>query len=125
MNSRQSGIDWLHKKGRRTDERVAVSKYYAADESWSKRPAWWFEFAAAYATKDPFGFLNLLCGVAPDSSEFHHLRVPMGLFLASKHHLGFLRAGDKFSLWLSAEEPTLFREVRGDGRIEFAMFRVD
>lgn len=125
MNSRQSGVEWLSKRGRATDERVVVSKYYLADESWSQTPVWWFEFAAASATEDRFGFLNLLCGVAPNSPDYHHLRVPMGLFLACKHHLWHRDNGERVSLYLSAEEPTLFREIRGDGRIEFGVFKVD
>ncbi len=89
-----------------------------------RRPVWWFEFAHATAAENPSGWLNLLCGVAENSSEYHHLRVPMGLFLACKHLLGFRDDGDRFSLYLSAEMPTLFREIRGEGRVEFAVFRV-
>ena len=125
MSTRQAGLDWLRKKGWTTGERVRVSKYYTADEAWPHSPVWWFEFTAESATADRFGFLNLLCEVAPNSPEFHHLRVPTGVFLACKHHLGFREDSNKFSLYLSAEEPTLYRETRGDGRIEFGAFKVD
>ena len=124
MNTRQRGLAWLRKKGRATDEPVIVSKYYTAEEAFPRTPVWWFEFPSA-ATDDRLALLNLLCEVSPDSSEFHHLRVPMGLFLACKHHLGYRDEGDKFSLYLSAEKPRLFREIRGDGRIEFGVFKVD
>ena len=121
MNCRRSGLEWLHKKGRETDERVAVSKYYTADESWPRTPVWWFEFPASHAAKERF--LNLLCQVAPNSLDFHHLRVRTTLLIERKDHLGF-REG-KFSLYLSAEEPRLFREIRGDGQIEFGLFKID
>ena len=75
--------------------------------------------------EEPTGFLNLLCRVAPNSSEFHHLRVPTELFVRRKHDLKIRDKGDKFSLYLSAEQPTLFREIRGNGRIEFGAFKVD
>ncbi len=37
MNSRQSGLEWLRSKGRSTDERVVVSKYYTALEAFPRR----------------------------------------------------------------------------------------
>jgi hypothetical protein len=125
MNSRRSGLEWLRKKGRTTGERVVVSKYYTADEAWPGTPVWWFEFPASSVTNDRFGFLNMLCGAAPNSDEFHHLRVPMELFVARKDDLGLRENGDKFSLYLSAEEPRLFREIRGDGGVEFGVFKID
>jgi hypothetical protein len=125
MNIRKTGLDWLRKNGRATDERVAVSKYYPSVEAWPRTPVWWFEFPTDSATNDRFGFLNLLCQVATNSAEFHHLRVPMGLFLACRHHLGLREEEEKFSLYLSAEHPRLFRELRGGGQIEFGVFRVE
>jgi hypothetical protein len=77
------------------------------------------------ATEDRVGFVNLLCGLPANGSDYHHLWVPMGLLLACKHHLGFRDDGGRFSLYLSAEESRLFRELRGDGQIEFGVFTVD
>jgi hypothetical protein len=125
MNSRRSGLEWLRKKGRTTGEPTVVSKYYTADEAWPGTPVWWFEFPTSSVASDRFGFLNLLCGVAPNSSEYHHLRVPIELFVARKHDLGLRDGGDKFSLYLSGEDRRLFREIRGDGQIEFGVFKVD
>jgi hypothetical protein len=125
MDTRKSGLEWLRKKGRATAERVAVSKYYTSDEAWPRMPVWWFEFPSNLAIKGRFNFLNLLCQVTTNSLEFHHLRVPMGLFLACKHHLGMREKEKKFSLYLSAEESRLFRELRGGGQIEFDVFWVD
>ena len=120
MNSRQIGLEWLRKNGRATSERTLVSKYYTADESGPRRSLWWFEFPASYVTDNPSGFLNLLCRIAPDSSEFHHLRVPTNLFVTRKSALKIRDDSDKFSLYLSADEPTLFREIRGNGQVEFS-----
>jgi hypothetical protein len=112
------GLDWLGRTGSPTDEQVAVSKYYEASESWTGTPVWWFEFAA----RDGLGFINLLCQTAPNDAEFHRLRVPKGFLLANKPHLGFRYEKDIFSLYLSAEAPSLFRELRGDGGHEFGVF---
>jgi hypothetical protein len=124
VSSRKSGLEWLRRNGRTTKERVCVSKYYTADESWSHSPVWFFEVPTTFVTEDRFRFVNLLCGVAPNSSEYHHLRVPMDLFVARKHDLKIRDKGDKFQLYLSAEELRLFRDIRGDGRIEFGVFKV-
>ena len=125
MNSRKDGLDWLGRMGRSTSERVVVSKYYTKAESWPRRPVWWFQFRTQLAVEDRFGVLNMLCQIEPRDSEYHHLRVPFGLFLACAHLLGQRNNGTLLSLYLSAEEPTLFQEIRGDGRIEFGVFRLD
>jgi hypothetical protein len=123
MNTRQSGLEWLRKKGRSTSERVVVSKYYTEDESFTHSAVWWFEFLERYAIDEQF--LNLLCQVAPGSSDFHHLRVPMRYFLEHKQHIWFREDKVSFAPHLSAEKSRLFRELRGDGQVEFALFKVD
>jgi hypothetical protein len=122
LSSRQSGLDWLDMMGRATDERVAVSKYFTAEESWTRTPVWWFEFKEKYALEEDS--LNLLCQVAPGSSDFRHLRVPMRYFLEHKGGLWFREDKLSFAPHLSAETPSLFREMRGGGRIEFGSFEV-
>jgi hypothetical protein len=123
MNIRPSGLAWLRKNGRATDERVVVSKYFTADESFTHTPVWWFEFLERYATEEQF--LNLLCQVAPGGSDFHHLRVPMQFFLEHKEHLWFREDKLSFAPHISAERSRLFREIRGDGQVDFAVFKVD
>jgi hypothetical protein len=122
INSRQRGLDWLDRMGRATDERKSVSKYFSAEESFTHAPVWFFEFSERYAIEGQF--LNLLCQVAPDSSDFRHLRVPMRYFLEHKEGLWFREDKLLFAPHLSAEKPSLFREMRGNGRIEFGAFEV-
>jgi hypothetical protein len=121
VNIRTSGERWLREHGRETKERRAFSKYYAAKESWTRTPVWWFRFAERYAIEEPDQFMNLLCEI-PGGSDFRHLRVPMSYFL--EHRDGIWCQDDSFSPHLSAERPSLFREMRGDGRIEFADFEL-
>jgi hypothetical protein len=122
VNIRASGERWLREKGRETDERRSFSKYYLAEESWTRSPVWWFQFLERYAIEEEF--LNLLCQVAPGSSDFRHLRVPMPYFLEHKQGIWFREDKLSFSPHLSAEKPRLFREIRGDGQVEFAAFEV-
>jgi hypothetical protein len=44
VNIRPSGLAWLREKGRATEERIVVSKYFTAEESFTHTPVWWFEF---------------------------------------------------------------------------------
>jgi hypothetical protein len=123
ISIRKSGALWLRDNGRETKERCVFSKYYTADESFTRSPVWWFNFPERYATTDG-AFLNLVCQLAPGSSEFRHLRVPMQFFLDHKHEICFREDILAFSPHLSAEEASLFREIRGTGRIEFGRFEV-
>ena len=119
MNLRKSGLDWFREHHGPGDE-TRVSKFYPTHQSW-KGPVWWFEFPDS-AVSDPTGYINLLCQHRNNPDSFHHLRVPMALFGACKHHLGYREDNKKFSLFLSAERETLFREMRGTGNIEFRGF---
>ena len=121
MNIRAKGLAWLEKMGRDSSEDVRISKFYQPNESRTGHPAWWFEFLENVADASPFEPINLLCQTSPTATDFHHLRIPKGLFPACRHHLG--RRHGKSSLFLSAEDELMFREVRGDGRIEFADFQ--
>lgn len=122
MNTRHKGLEWLERMGRSSSERVAVSKYYTAEESYTHTPVWWFEFLERYAIEEEF--LNLLCQVAPDSGGFHHLRVPMSYILEHKAQLWFRVDKVSFAPHLSADPSTLFREIRGTGQIAFGHFLV-
>ncbi len=119
MNLRNAGLKWFDEH-HQPAEPIRVSKFYPTHESW-KGPAWWFEFPPSDVS-DQNGWLNLLCQRRNDPCSFHHLRIPMGLFAACKHHLGYRKDKDVFSLLLSAEPEFLFREMRGSGRIEFRHF---
>lgn len=119
MNIRNNGLEWFEEHHQPT-EPIRVSKFYPKHESWSG-PAWWFEFPPSDVS-DPNGWLNLLCQRRDDLDSFHHLRIPMGLFIACRHHLGYRKDKNVFSLILSAETKSLFREMRCSGGIEFRCF---
>jgi len=119
MNLRNAGLKWFGEHHQHA-EPIRVSRFYPTHR-FSKGSVWWFEFPSADVS-DPNGWLNLLCQRGKNSGSFRHLRVPMGLFAACKHHLGYRESKDMFSLILSAEPRSLFKEMRGSGYIEFRHF---
>lgn len=124
MDTRSRGREWLRQRGI-TNEPFCVSKYYVFSESWTGKPVWFFEFPESLVSGNSGEYLHLLCEKTPSSDEFFHLQVPVSIFAACKHHLGFREQEGKYSLFLSAEERTKYREVRGTGAIEFKAFLID
>ena len=125
-NIRSRGFTWLQNRGK-LPLHIRVSRFYPPEASFPHVPAWWCEFPTAEVEEDAWEHISLLCQTAPKGEQFHHLRVPMGLFPACKHHLCVReREGQRlYSLWLSAEPDSLFRELRGSGAIEFRPFLVE
>ena len=123
MDTRNRGREWLRQRGI-TNEPFCASKYYGPSESWTRKPVWFFEFPESLVSDDSAEYRHLLCKKTPSSDAFHHLRVPISIFAACKHHLGFREQKGKYSLFLSAEKRTKFREVRGTGAIEFKAFLI-
>ncbi len=119
MALRRSGQDWFREHHEPGDE-PRVSRFYPTHKSW-KGPGWWFEFPD-FAVSNPAGWIGLLCQRRDNPDAFHHLRVPMDLFVTRKPHLGYRADIKKFSLFLSGEPETFFREMRGSGKIEFGEF---
>jgi hypothetical protein len=123
MNLRKTGLDWFRANRGPTEEPIRISRLYPPAESWTGRPAWWFEFGPSVVAKSS-GYIHLLCQHGEDPAEFHHLRVPKAVFSDSKIELAFRADRDVFSLFLSAEPDSLFRELRGRGKIAFAQYEV-
>ena len=124
MNLRKAGLDWFRANRGVTGDPIRVSKLYLRKESWTGRPAWWFELPATLVSK-PSGYIHLLCQQVGPKGGFHHLRIPKGLFSERRPDLAFREDRGVFSLFLSAEPDSMFRELRGSGKIEFAGFRED
>ena len=123
MSTRQDGLNWLRAKGREPSGHVCVSKYYQAEESRWHSPGWWFEFPSS-AVSDNERSVDLLAQNSSDGG-FIHFRVPNAFLSQRKSHLGFRDEDDRVSLFLSAEAPDLFLELRGDGRIAFGGFQLE
>ena len=66
--------------------------------------------------------INLLCENSSSENEFYCLKVIFSFLL---HHLDKFDAPEKMNaacLYFSAEEKDKFREVRGEGAVEFLQF---
>ncbi len=85
------------------------------------KKAWWFEFPDDLVRSRTFEPLNLLCQKSPTALDFFHLRIPMGVFSACQKFLGHRKG--KFSLFISADKAEMFCEVRGEGKINFEIFK--
>jgi hypothetical protein len=123
MTIRQKAKEWLARAGKLADEPFRVSKFYTPEHSWKHVDSWWFEFEETLVENSPEEFLHLLCETGPDSDKFYRLKIPFIFLKENKTHLGYRHDNKKYSLILSAEDKSMFRELRGDGQIEFAQFQ--
>jgi hypothetical protein len=124
MTIRQKAKKWLEKEGKSiNDSFLKVSKFYIPEQSWKRVDSWWFEFDETFVENSPKEFLHLLCETTTDSDKFYHLKVPFTFLKENKSRLGFRYDNNKYSLIMSAESKDMFRELRGDGKIDFAGFR--
>ncbi len=96
------------------------SKYYTAEESWTKRPAWAFEIPLSAIRSE--GHVVLRCETGPGTRHYENLKVP---FTYLKENLsGFWIREDRqtVSLFLSAEAQDRFTDKRGSGNVSFAPY---
>ena len=124
MTTRQKAKKWLEREGKLIDDPfLKVSKFYVSEQSWWRVDTWWFEFGETLVENSPKEFLHLLCETTPGSDKFYHLKIPFTFLKENKAHLGYRNDNNKYSLALSAESRNMFRELRGNGQIEFAKFK--
>ena len=103
--------------------RYKRSKYYRADESWTRRPAWAFEIRAD-AIRNAGGQVELRCQKASGSTGYHRLLVPLSYLEAHFGDLYQRTDHATVSLFLSAEPAFLFVDQRGQGNVPFGQFLV-
>ena len=95
-----------------------ASKFYVPKKSWTRQSAWWFEIPQRTIETPKSAEIHLLCQVAPDSKDFHYLKVPVEFLKKEKLNLS-IRKNGKLSLFLSAEQDEMFVEKRGSGKVSF------
>lgn len=102
---------------------VAVSKFFKAKESWTKKPAWWFDLPIKKVKNNKQGVYYLV-GKARKSG-FEILRVP-NKFLADKlkRKRFETRYNDVIRLHLVAEGKNKFVDERGKGQVDFSRFEL-
>jgi hypothetical protein len=122
MSIRSVAFQWLKSNYGEVSGKIYTSKYYLPEESWPKEHVWWLQIPLKVIEAKQNSFINLICQVAPNKSEFHFLKVPTDYF--HKHLKNFHIVEEKASLYLSADPKDLFVETRGKGKTEFTGFLV-
>ena len=98
---------------------VAVSKFFKAKESWTRKPSWWFDLPIKKIKKDRHGIYFLL-GKAKKSS-FVILKVT-NKFLRDNLKKFETRYQNRIRLHLAAEGENRLVDERGKGRVDFSPF---
>ena len=118
MTIRPRALAWLAKRGV-SGGRIAASKRYSPDESWTKAKAWWIQVPLAAVERE--SIIHLVCEADSAERGFHHLEVPASFF--RQHMKQFALIGvDKINLFLAIETGKQFQDQRGPGKIRFAQF---
>jgi hypothetical protein len=99
--------------------RILTSKVYPPEKSWTSRWSWWHQVPA----KKLIGDSTLLLVCEARARGFHLLVVPQVWLRDHRDQLYTEEATDRITLYLSAEEPDLFQDMRG-GRLNFSVWRV-
>jgi len=77
MSIRSEALQWLTTHYGVKGRGIYASKFYKPEESWPKRKVWWFEIPLDYIKSTDATNIHLVCQVAPNSSDFHYLKVPV------------------------------------------------
>jgi hypothetical protein len=112
-------VRWFVSKFGIKSNTIYASKFYIPEKSWTRRSAWWFEIPTRTIETPKSAEIHLLCQIAPDTNDFHYLKVPV-VFLGKELPNLCVRKNDKVSLFLSAERHEIFVEQRGSGKVSFA-----
>jgi hypothetical protein len=120
-NIRKRGLAYLKKVlGHMPSDPVAVSKFFKAKESWTRKPAWWFDLPIRKVKNNRQGVYYLV-GKAKKSG-FVVFRVPNKFFI-SKLRRFETRYRNGIRLHITAEGENPFIDERGNGRVDFGPFK--
>ena len=101
-------------------ELVAVSKFFKAKESWTKKPAWWFDLPIRKVKNNKQGAYYLV-GKARKSG-FVVFKVPNKFFISNLRKFE-TRYRNRIRLHITAEGEEQFIDERGNGRVDFGPFK--
>ena len=121
MSIRNEALKWYKLKYKKLDLPIYTSKWFRPEESWPKKSVWWpqIPIKALEGNSD----INVLCQVAPNKNDFHHLRIPTKFF---KQHLeSFHLLKGIISLYLLTDPKKFLVEVRGKDNINFISFLIN
>lgn len=112
-------MQWLIERGVRLAGPLYTSKLYGPSESWTGADAWWIQIPLAQL--DKASAIEIVCESTEDGTGYVHLTVPTR-FIQERLD-SFSLIGDRsINLFLSAEPGRRLMDLRGPGRIAFALF---
>jgi hypothetical protein len=121
-NIRKEGVTYLRKVlGYNPVEPIAVSKYFPAEESWTKKPTWWFDLRIDRVRNNKRGGYYLVGKTR--KRGFVVLKI-LNKFLLDNLENFETRYKDRIRLPLAAEGKDLLVDERGKGRVGFSRFEL-
>ncbi len=120
MSIRADALKWLDSKYGEMKGPIYTSKFYLAEQSWSKNSVWWIQIPLDVITSSQHSTIKLVCQTDPSKNLFHYINIPRKFLQENLHQ--FHQVGKIASLYLSTNPKRLFREERGTGQISFAEF---
>jgi hypothetical protein len=124
MSIRSGALQWFKSKYKNDNSKVYTSKYYLPEESWPKTHVWWLQIPLKALNTLNGNYINLICQAAPNSSDYHYLKVPVKYFREQIDKFDIVQ--DKMiHIYLSADTNKLFLEERGTGKLDFSKFLVN
>lgn len=123
MSTRSEALQWLKSQYGAVDGPVCTSKFYEAEESWTKSRVWWLQVPVRYIEEDSTDDIHLLCRAPLNGQAYHYLKVPAAYFREHRSKLGFTNES-LINLHLSAEPGNMFEDERGKGKLSFRSFLV-
>ena len=124
-STRKEGLEFLKKLyGGVPEGHVSVSKFFHAEESWTKSIVWWFCIPLKKLRDLNCKEVHLLCKLE-ETNDFHYLRVPSSFILKNLDDLTIILGGSQRNreivyLHLSARHDDLFIDLRGLGKVDFS-----
>ena len=123
-DTRKKGLEYLGKViGNRQQKFVAVSKFYKAEESWTKKPTWWFDLPIEKIQTNKEKDYYLLGARDKKKTAFVILKVPNKFLI--KHLKSFeTQYNNKIRLHLAAYKENWLVDERRKGKVGFSQFEV-
>ncbi|HUU17982.1 MAG TPA: hypothetical protein VMW72_12590 [Sedimentisphaerales bacterium] len=121
-NIRKRGLGYLKKVlGHMPSDPVAVSKFFKAKESWTRKPAWWFDLPIRKVKNNRQGVYYLLG--KERKSGFVVLKVPNEFLMRNLKKFD-TQYRDNIRLHIAAEGATRFVDERVKSGMDFSRFEL-
>src|SRR4030042_421114 len=118
---RKRGIAYLKKRLGFSPLLISTSKFFRAEESWTRSEKWWFDLPIEKVKDDKNGVYYMV-GESPKSS-FVVLKVPNKFLIANLKKFETRYQG-RIRLHLSTGGPDRRADSRGKGQVDFSRFEL-